>query len=96
MLISLGMPNAFDVEAANFSMMAVSANGNIYISDVIHKTFISVDELGTRAGAVTMVAGDGAGAPHEPKVVTLDRPFLFAIIENATNLPIFIGTLKTV
>ena len=71
-------------------------NGNIYISEVLHKTFISVDELGTKAGAATMISMDAGGAMlPEHRVVDLDRPFVYAIIDNATNLPIFIGTLMT-
>ncbi|MCL2678186.1 MAG: serine protease, partial [Clostridiales bacterium] len=60
-------------------------------------TFISVDELGTKAGAVTIVGMEyDGGAPQQPKIVVLDRPFVYAIIDNATNLPIFIGTLMSV
>jgi serpin B len=87
---------AFDVFEADFSRMASSSYENIFIDEVLHKTFISVDELGTRAGAVTMVAAAGGGAAQDPKVVRLDRPFVFAIIDTATNLPLFIGTLLTV
>ena len=97
-LKELGIPDAFDGGKADFSKMADSAFGGLNIDIVLHKTFISVDELGTKAGAVTMVAmADGAAYdPEEPKVVHLDRPFVYAIIDNATSLPIFIGTLMTV
>ena len=94
-LIALGIPDAFDEDVADFTKMG-KTQFNLYISLVLHKTFISVDELGTKAGAVTMVAkADGAG-PQEIKTVRLDRPFVYAIIDNATNLPVFIGTLMTV
>jgi serpin B len=93
-LSDLGIPNAFDMSKADFSRMGTSSDGPLYISLVLHKTFISVDELGTKAGAATIVAMvPGSSAPHDPKVVILDRPFVYAIIDNATNLPIFIGTL---
>lgn len=93
----LGIPDAFDEEKADFSKMADLSDGNIFINEVLHKTFISVDELGTKAGAVTMVAMTDASAPiDEPKVVRLDRPFVYAIIDNATKLPIFIGTVARV
>ena len=99
-LIAMGIPDAFDPVAADFGKMATTTagNGNIYISRVLHKTFIAVDELGTKAGAVTMVAMTAAGAmmvPDDIKVVNLDRPFIYAIIDNSTNLPVFIGTLMT-
>jgi len=99
-LSELGMPDAFDENEADFNKMAIFNDGfndgRIYIDVVLHKTFISVHELGTRAGAVTMVAMAGDGAPMDPKVVTLDRPFVFAIIDNLTNLPLFIGVLMDV
>jgi len=95
-LISLGIPDAFSQPKADFSRMGTSADGNLFISLVLHKTFISVDELGTKAGAVTSVSMAGGGMPQEPKIVHLDRPFIYAIIDNATNLPVFIGTLMTV
>jgi len=95
-LSDLGMPDAFKDDKADFSKMAITADDVLYISNVLHKTYISVDELGTRAGAVTMVAMAGTGAALDPKVVNLDRPFVFAIIDNSTNLPIFIGTLMMV
>ena len=94
-LIALGIPDAFDGDRADFNKMAASSYGNIYIGEVLHKTFISVDELGTKAGAVTKVEMEDIGAP-EAKTVRLDRPFVFAIVENVTGLPVFIGTVMTV
>jgi len=94
-LKNLGMPEAFDEDKADFSKMATSTAGNIYIGRVIHKTFISVDELGTKAGAATVVEMLCEGIP-EGKTVQLDRPFVYAIVDNATGLPVFIGTLMTV
>ena len=91
-----GMPDAFNERTADFSKMATSEYGNIYIDQVLHKTFISVDELGTKAGAVTSVAMAGGGAPIDIMVVHLNKPFFFAIIDNTANLPIFMGTLLTV
>ena len=99
-LKTLGITDAFDEFNADFSNMASTkmGNGNIYIGRVLHKTFISVFELGTKAGAATVVAASPGAAPNpeEPKTVRLDRPFVYAIIDNATNLPIFIGTVLTV
>lgn len=97
-LSELGIPDAFDREKADFSRMGVSPFGNIWISEVLHKTFISVDELGTKAGAVTRVsmAAPGSAPNNDPKTVRLDRPFVYAIIDNTTNLPVFIGTVMTV
>ena len=95
-LKELGMPSAFIGDTADFSKMAHSSRGNIYIGDVLHKTFISVDELGTKAGAVTKVQMNDESAPMSEWVVTLNRPFVYMIIDNETNLPVFIGTVMDV
>lgn len=94
-LASLGMPSAFDENTAELSGLGRSAAGNIFVSRVIHKTFIEVAEAGTKAGAVTVIeAADGASEVIEtPKTVILDRPFFYMIIECDTGLPIFMGVL---
>lgn len=96
LLADLGMPSAFSSGQADFSKMASSSRGNLYISDVLHKTFLSVDELGTKAGAVTKVEMSDGGAPMPNTVVTLDRPFVYMILDNATSLPIFIGVVTDI
>lgn len=88
-LESLGVKEAFDGAKADFSMLG-KAEDNIYISQVVHKTFIEVDENGTKAAAVTGVEVD---TECEHPSVYLNRPFVYMIIDNETNLPIFIGTL---
>ena len=95
-LADLGMSDAFDSDSADFSKMAASSNGDIYIGKVLHKTYISVDELGTKAGAVTSVEMKDATGPYVERSVILNRPFAFMIIDNSTNLPIFMGTVLTV
>ena len=95
-LKELGMPSAFSGDTADFSKMAHSSRGNIYIGDVLHKTFISVDELGTKAGAVTKVQMNDESAPMSEWIVTLNRPFVYMIIDNETNLPVFLGTVMDV
>ena len=64
----------------------------------IFKTFISVSELGTRAGAATAVemVAEGAMEIVEFKEVVLDRPFAYMLIDCETNLPFFIGTMMNV
>ena len=65
-----------------------------YISRVLHKTFISVGEKGTKTGAATVVeANCGSAMPREPKEVYLDRPFVYMLIDCENNIPFFIGTL---
>ena len=93
-LKALGMTDAFERETADFRKMGTSQDGHLFISEVLHKTFISADERGTRAGAATTVNMELFSGPIA--TVRLDRPFVYAIIDDATNLPIFIGTLMTV
>ncbi|MBR6562368.1 MAG: serpin family protein [Clostridia bacterium] len=95
-LKGLGMPTAFDVYEADFSNAFVSARGNVYISNVLHKTFISVDERGTRAGAVTSVEFSDEAAMIPDWNLTFDRPFVYMIIDAEANQPIFIGTLMDI
>lgn len=93
-LTRAGMGSWFDPDTADFSAMAESPRGNIYVDRILHKTFIQVAEKGTRAGAATVViAADGCAAIEEPRRVYLDRPFLYMIIDCASNLPVFIGTV---
>ena len=95
-LQELGIPTAFDSGLADFSKLGTSSDGNIYIGNVLHKSFISVDELGTKAGAVTVVDMKTESAVLTEYSVILDRPFVYAIIDNTTKLPIFLGTVMDI
>jgi len=94
-LMDMGMPTAFSDCDADFSRLGASSFGNLFIGDVLHKTFIEVDEVGTRAAAVTSVEVRCESAPNYEYVV-LERPFVFMIVDNATNLPIFMGVLSEI
>ena len=93
-LQAMGMTDAFDPNLADFSGMGHSARGNIFINRILHKTFIAVDDKGTKAGAATLVEMADEAAPMDIKIVYLDRPFLYMLIDCEENLPIFIGTLN--
>lgn len=96
-LNSLGIEDAFSSQLADFSRLGNSSLGNIFISSVLHKTYISVDELGTKAGAVTSVEMSVTSMPvTDYYTVTLDRPFVYAIVDNNTNLPLFIGSVLNI
>ena len=97
-LKDMGMTEAFDMYNADFEGLGTSTAGNIFISRVLHKTFISVGEKGTKAGAATVVEmKDGAAAePQEPKEVYLDRPFVYMLVDCENNIPFFIGTMMDV
>lgn len=96
-LIEMGMPSAFDRARADFSNMVSELDGPTYISRVIHKTHIDVDEGGTKAAAATVVEITNDGIPMMPeKNVVFDRPFVYFIIDTETNIPIFMGTLTSI
>lgn len=96
-LMELGMTNAFDVPpgSANFDRMTVSRNkGDLYLSRVIHKTFLNLDEQGVEAVAVTgeeIASRYGLSAPQEPLEVRVDHPFIFAIMHQPTGTCLFLG-----
>ena len=99
-LQEMGITDAFDWRVADFSGLGTyNVDGmNICINRVLHKTFISVTEQGTRAGAATAVemVAEGAAEIIEYKEVVLDRPFVYMLIDCETNLPFFIGTMMNV
>lgn len=96
-LKAMGIQKAFSSSAADFGNMGTTQEGNLYIDDVVHKTHIELDRNGTKAAAVTKAVAAGSAAPVEPpKEVYLDRPFLFAIVEESIGLPIFMGVVNTV
>ena len=91
-LSALGMADAFDVGLADFSAMGTSTDGPLYISRVLHKTHLTLDERGTRAGAATAV--QMAGSTADPLSVYLTRPFLYVLMDCEAGLPLFIGTVR--
>ena len=91
---SLGMTNMFDPA---FSGDFKSLADDIYVSDIIQKTKIIVDEEGTEAAAVTMMTMDVTCAmPDEQKTldITIDKPFVYAIRDTETNIILFAGYVK--
>lgn len=96
-LQTMGMPLAFS-GSADFSRMAETGTGELFISRVLHKTHIDVNTEGTRAAAVTAIEmTEGAAlVEEEPKHVILDRPFVYMILDTETSLPVFAGVLNEI
>lgn len=90
-LESLGVSAAFTT-SANFSGIAAES---LLISDVLHQTWINVDEAGAEAAAATAIRyAVGASLEDEPTVVAINRPFVFAIRDNATGQILFLGKVS--
>jgi serpin B len=88
------MADAFDAARADFSAMGSSPGGPLCLGRVLHKTFLSLDAQGTQAGAATVVEVEsGSSAPG--RMVYLDRPFLYLLVDCEANLPLFIGALRS-
>ena len=92
-LSALGMTNAFSADDADFS--GISRASGLFISRVLHKAYIAVNEKGTRAGAATAVdmGVTGTMLPEERKTVILDRPFVYLILDTKYTTPVFLGVL---
>jgi len=93
-LTELGMGIAFDPDQSDFSQMNEQHTKDLYISEVKHKTFIRVDEKGTEASAATSVEVRVTSAPQFDKELTLDRPFLYGIMDLQTGMPLFVGIME--
>ena len=91
-LKEMGMTDAFSINAD----LSQISDADLFISRVLHKTSIIVDEKGTKAAAVTVVEAPAEDAPAEPeyKDVILDRPFLYAVIDCRNEIPLFIGIMN--
>lgn len=94
-LAALGMSEAFDGNRANFRGMIAAEGANAYIHDVLHKTYIAVNEEGTEAAAATSVEMrlTSAMEPEEPFEMVCDHPFFIAVRDNETGLVLFMGSI---
>jgi len=88
-LEALGMKDAFDPNAADFSKMSVQQK--LYVGDVLHQAFVSVDEKGTEAAAATAVVMKAGAAPGDPVSIDANRPFFFFVRDIPTNTVLFVG-----
>ncbi|MBR6172190.1 MAG: hypothetical protein IKQ49_03345 [Eubacterium sp.] len=95
-LKGLGIREAFTDEAHFRSMVADDCD-SLKISTVAHRAMIEVDREGTKAAAATAVVYDKASAfePETPLEIRVDRPFLYAIVDTATGVPVFLGVENT-
>ena len=91
-LAAMGMTDAFYAERADLSGMDGKRDRDLFVSAVVHKALVRVDEEGTEAAAATAVVIRMGGAPGgEPLVMVVDRPFIFLIRDVKTGAILFIG-----
>jgi serpin B len=87
-LSAMGMQQAFS-DVADFS--GITGGRDLFISDVIHKAYVSVNEAGTEAAAASAVIMVASGMPSEPLTLSINRPFIFLIRDIPTGSILFIG-----
>ena len=89
-LTELGMPDVFHMDLANLSGM--SKTEQLYVSHVVHKAYVDVNEEGTEAAAATAAVIMKRSMPIIQRF-TADHPFLFFILDNRNGVPLFIGRI---
>lgn len=101
-LQDLGINKVFNPQLADLTGIATyTENGmtqNIFVSRIVHKTHIDLNEKGTDAAAATAIILEKASAypGQEIKKVYLNRPFIFVIMDDATSTPVFMGTVQDI
>ncbi|KPL72366.1 hypothetical protein AC812_15810 [Bellilinea caldifistulae] len=88
-LAEMGMPAAFDRSLADFSGM--TGRKDLFISNVVHKAYVDVNEEGTEAAAATAVIMELKAMPMNEVELTIDRPFLFFIEDRESGTLLFAG-----
>lgn len=87
----LGMTDAFSAELADLSGMMEDGSRSLYISLLLHRANIDVDENGTEAAAATVVGISVTSIPPEGLEVAFDRPFIYAIYDRVSGSILFMG-----
>ena len=91
-LQDLGIEGIFDARANHLSPMG-TADGNLYVSEIFQKTYLSLNEKGTEAASAVGTEISETSLPMETRIIDFNRPFLYSIVEKETGLPVFIGIM---
>ncbi len=92
---ALGMKQAFVWPGADFAEMLANHDKLLYIAEILHKTFVEVNEEGTEAAAVTSVRMAAGSAPSRRIYsLTADKPFFYAIVNETTGAILFMGVMR--
>jgi serine protease inhibitor len=91
-LKDMGMPQAFEPNRSNFS--GIDGQGDLFLSDAVHKAYISVDEQGTEAAAATGIVVMPTAVFANRRVFTADHPFLLVIRDRGTGAMLFVGRVE--
>lgn len=94
-LRQVGLTEAFDPSLADFSKMSAHGAADLFIGDVLHKTFIRFDEKGTEAAAVTAVMMELTSMMPSGIPMLFDRPFFYGILDMQDANAVFLGLMQT-
>ncbi|WP_160677959.1 serpin family protein [Clostridium sp. C8-1-8] len=89
-LSSLGMKDIFDASKSNLSKMSQNKDG-LFVKSITQNSYLSLDENGTKAASVTKTEITKSAMISNP--ITFNRPFVYAVIDNRTKLPVFMGVM---
>jgi len=94
--VALGTEQAFDPGLADFYGMCQQPpiDERLFISEIIHKAMMAVDENGVEAAAATAVIMAGTTASPEPVAMVVDKPFVVAIVDEPTGALLFLGHIS--
>jgi serpin B len=94
-LQAMGMIEAFIPGSADFLGLCPAPDGaGLYVSDVLQKATIAMQETGVEAAAATAVIGGDSVVPPPPVPMTVDRPYLVAIVDMPTGAILFLGHIE--
>jgi serpin B len=95
-LEALGITDAFDPTLADLGTMFASGTPSTFLSDVVQKTWIAVDEEGTEAAAATgVIVGVTSARIGRPVAFVVNRPFIYALRDAKTGLVLFLGLVRS-
>ncbi len=91
-LETMGMSDAFSSSRADFSAMTNMTP--LWLDRVQHSTYLRVDEKGTEAAAATEISAAGTAAPNHPFTMTVDRPYIMAIVDERSGVVLFVAAVR--
>jgi serpin B len=94
-LQAMGMQKAFDRDRADFTGLCSASpdGGKLFVSDVLQKAMLSIQETGVEAAAATAVNFAEDAIAEQMTDVNLDRPFLVSIVDKTTGAVLFLGEI---
>ena len=96
MLMAMGLTDIFDIDRADLSGIGTADGYTLYLDKLLQKAYVSVDENGTKAAAITFGNMMPQNAEMNTRQVFLDRPFVYMIVDCESGVPLFIGAMRDI